>query len=302
MKRMRIGTYQSELHQRQTQYFLDKVFQAYPAFKVPGAIEIIEIKPPEDKKMDDIAQELGLRDIYAREIEAALLSGDIDMAVHSVKDLPLVLNEGFELACFLPRSVPWDCLVVKSDSSIKTIQECRSIGVLSPYHADYARCRNANAVIDVLDDAVENIAIKRNEMPYDGIIMPLSDLRWLDARCNVADIFDDGDAVPVSGQGIVGVEILSDNVQAKAFLAQISCQRTEKALTCEQACLTQLAQSGHDCCAAYAFFSDNNTLHIQAAACVPDGRTMLSEDGFDAAVHGWQLGRRVGHLLAARLA
>lgn len=299
MKRMRIGTYHNEIHQRRTQLFLDKVFQAYPAFKVPGAIEIIEISPPEDKKRDNIAGEFGLRNIYAREIEAALLSGDIDMAVHGIRDLPPVLQEGYEVACLLPRNVPWDCLTVKTGSSIRDISECTSVGVLSPYHADWVRSVNSAVNVDILVPDMDSLVKQRDELPHDGIVLPLDDLRLLDAQCRIAAVLDDGYPIPLSGQGGIGVEILSKNVQAKDFLTQISCRETEKVLACENMCMGQLPDFLRPHCAVYAFYSDSNTLNVHALTFDPMGQKSHFEESHDMSENFLELGTRVGQQLAA---
>ena len=118
--RLRIGTRGSPLARVQTALACRALEEAHPELAVPGALEVVVIRTTGDQAIDRPLAELGGKGLFCKEIEAALLAGDIDLAVHSMKDLPTWLPEGLVIGAVLPRGAPRDVLVARAPTTIAT--------------------------------------------------------------------------------------------------------------------------------------------------------------------------------------
>jgi hydroxymethylbilane synthase len=129
--RLRIGTRGSPLARVQTALACRALEEAHPELAVPGALEVVVIRITGDQAVDRPLAELGGKGLFCKEIEAALLAGDIDLAVHSMKDLPTWLPEGLIIGAVLPREDPRDVLIARAGEDLDDLPDAAVVGTAS---------------------------------------------------------------------------------------------------------------------------------------------------------------------------
>ena len=287
---MKLGTRGSRLALAQAYETRDRLSAA---FDLPQeAFEIVVIKTTGDKVIDRPLKEIGGKGLFTREIEDAMLKGDIDIAIHSMKDMPVLQPEGLVLDTYLPREDVRDAFVSPHVTSLAELEEGAKVGtsslrrkaqVLVKYpHLDVVEFRgNVQTRLKKLDDGVAACTF-----------LAMAGLNRLD-RADVATAPIEPDVMlPAVAQGAIGIERRMDDTRTADMLAAIHDEVTGKRLAAERAFLAALDGSCETPIAGLAEL-DGGTLRLRGEVLRPDGSEALSDDQSAPVEDGPDLGREM---------
>ena len=199
-----VGTRGSRLALIQT----DEVLSALNVLSNPPSTSVVTIRTTGDRQPEAPLARLG-KGIFIKDLELALLDGSIDMAVHSLKDLPVDLPEGLTVLVVCRRQDPRDVLVSKGDRTLADLESGAVIGTSSPRRAVQLRAMRSDIRVEPVRGNVETRAAKALGEDYDGVVLAAAGLARLGMEDRVAQYFDPFEMVPEPGQGALAVEIRS---------------------------------------------------------------------------------------------
>ncbi|MDP6421231.1 MAG: hydroxymethylbilane synthase [SAR202 cluster bacterium] len=266
---VKVGTRASPLALAQTEEAVHPLVRALPEIR----FETVTITPDGDrrKSMPLLSMERGM---FVKELEAALLTGEIDIAVHSAKDMPAELPKGLVLAAFPERNDPRDVLVDRWSSGFDELPGGARLGTSSPRRA--AQIKHLRPDIDVVPvrGNVGTRLERAMEKPYDGVILAAAGVARLGRESEVHHYFSPETFTPDAGQGALAVETRSSDDELHALLVAIDHAPTRTAVTAERAFITAIGGGCKIPVAAYAEFVDGS-LRISAMAGLPDGSSLF---------------------------
>lgn len=281
---VRVGTRGSNLAVVQTGLVVSMLRKAHPEIE----FELVQISTIGDRDKRSPLESVGIS-IFVKEIETALEDGRADIAVHSLKDMPSLLPDGFALAAIPERGDPRDVLVSRFDTDIAGLPAGARIGTSSPRRA--AQLRAARNDIEVLPirgnvDTRMTKALGGDETGYDGTILAAAGLDRLGRLGEASEILDPDVFIPATGQGSLAVETLEANTGLRELVAGIDHAPTRAASMAERAFLARLGAGCATAAAAYATLEgDRMTLRGFAAAPEGDRSMMQTRSGdVDSAV------------------
>jgi hydroxymethylbilane synthase len=260
-------------------------------------VEIEVIKTTGDKITDVSLAQVGTKGMFTKEIEEALAEGRVDLAVHSLKDLPTELPPGFELVAITTRVNPRDVfLSVKYDSLMALPKEAR-VGTSSLRRQAQLKVVRPDLMIHALRGNVDTRVRKLEEGEYDAIILAAAGLTRLGKTQLVKETLAEEFMCPAAGQGALGIEIRAGDEEMRKHLAFLDDPATRAATTCERALLNKLGGGCQVPIGAFAETKDG-TLRLTAIVARPDGSIILREtqSGSDPIA----LGELVGETLLQR--
>ncbi|MET0155618.1 MAG: hydroxymethylbilane synthase [Rickettsiales bacterium] len=243
---------------------------------------------------------MGGKGVFVKEIEEALLSGEIDAAAHSLKDVPAALPEGLHLSRFLPRIDPRDALLSRGGCSVDQLPYGARVGTSSPRRAAWALHRRPDLRIEPFRGNVDTRLRKLEQGEVDATFLAAAGLRrlglWDTYRPYIRPI-DAHDCVPAVGQGIIALETRVGDVRAHALTDAIGCADSEAQARCERAFL---AQFGEGSCtqpigAISEFSRGKVTLHAFAASL--DGSFVVRRTGYAPAEQAEKMAAEIGEAL-----
>ena len=254
-------------------------------------IEII--KTTGDKITDVPLAQVGGKGLFTKEIEEALLSGAIDLAVHSLKDVPAELPAGLTLAAFPQREDPRDVLIGR------TLAELRSgdkVGTSSLRRAAQLYTLQRGLVIETLRGNVDTRLRKLDQGQYDAIVLAAAGLRRLGWENRITESLDPAVMCPAPGQGALAIETRDDG-GAREIASKLDHPETRAAVTAERALLAVLEGGCQIPIGAYAHL-EGSSIYLRAIVASPDGQRVVRDRlcGEEPIALGQELGRR---LLAA---
>ena len=289
--RLRIGSRGSQLGLWQANYIASLL-------RGQGHNVEIEIIHTTGDKITDVAlAKVGAKGMFTKEIEEALADGQVDLAVHSLKDLPTELAGHFEIAAIPKREDPRDAFCSVKHSGIEGLPPGARVGTSSLRREAQLRALRPELVVHPLRGNVDTRLRKLESGEYDAIILASAGLQRLGQTERIRQILSVETMCPAAGQGALGIEARagdSDVRQALLFLDDAAA-RTET--TCERALLASLGGGCQVPIGANAKWYDSK-LHLEAIVASPDGKSLLREslDGSDPQ----QLGRQAAQKLLAR--
>lgn len=294
--KLRIGTRGSPLALAQAHETRDRLIAAHPDLAEPGAIAIEVIKTTGDKVQDRPLSEIGGKGLFTKEIEEALLEGAIDLAVHSMKDVPTILPEGLEISCLLPREDARDVLIATSGTSIATLPRNAVVGSASLRRAAQVKALRPDVGIVPLRGNVETRIAKVQRGDATATLLALAGLKRLGKEAAATAILSTDEILPAVAQGAIGIETRQGDDRVNAYLAAIHHSVTATRITCERACLAVLEGSCRTPIAAYSELGGNE-LHLRALIALPDGSVIHRRAARAAAADAARLGTEVGRQL-----
>ncbi len=291
MARLRIGSRGSQLARWQANHISALLG------KRGHEVEIEIIKTTGDKITDVALAKVGTKGMFTKEIEEALAEGRVDLAVHSLKDLPTQVPHGFEIAAITARENPRDVFCSRQYRNIEALPQGARVGTSSLRRQAQLKALRPDLDIHPLRGNVDTRLRKLEAREYDAIILAAAGLNRLGKTELVQQIIPAEVMCPAAGQGALAIEIrLGDSAtrQALAFLDDPDARATT---TCERAVLHKL---GGGCQVPIGAFAEmrSGSLHLDAIVARPDGSKLLREsrDGEDPV----KLGEAVGHALLRR--
>ena len=266
-----IGTRGSQLALWQAEYVRKRLNRQFPDL----GVELQIIKTAGDKIQERSLVGLG-KGVFTKEIEIALLDGTIDLAVHSMKDLPTDLPDELRVAAILGREDPRDVLVTQSGLVLDKLPKGAIIGTTSPRRrSQLLHFRPDLKVVDVRGNLDTRLR-KLRETELDGIILAAAGIRRLMGQGIITEYFEISRMVPAPGQGALGVEVREDDFEIKALLATINNKHSESEVLAERAVLRGLGGGCQVPIGANAELKGDK-LHLTAAVCSPDGKHRILE-------------------------
>lgn len=287
-----VGTRGSLLAQWQTNYVLAALKQIAPEIEIETRI----IKTSGDKDQTRTLAELGGLGAFTKEIENALLSHEIDFAVHSLKDLPTELSVGLALAAITERADPRDCVVSRHHLSLMQLPPGARIGTSSARRSAQVRALRPDAQIIPLRGNVDTRLRKAQTEAYDAIVIAAAGIIRLGHAGEITEYLARDTFFPDPGQGALAIEIRADDAELASLIAHLDHAPTRMAVTAERAFLRALGGGCRLPIGAYAEMRGGQ-LHLDAL--------IASDDGTDI-THGESAGdplaaEELGTKLAARL-
>ncbi|WPB58056.1 hydroxymethylbilane synthase [Xylophilus sp. GOD-11R] len=232
-----------------------------------------------DRILDRSLSKVGGKGLFVKELETALQDGRADIAVHSLKDVPMDLPEGFEMACVMEREDPRDAFVSNAYPTLQALPEGAVVGTSSLRRQVLLRALRPDLRVEPLRGNLDTRLRKLDDGGYDGIVLASAGLIRLGLEARIRCHFSiDEQMLPAAGQGALGIEIRAGRADLAAALAPLNHRATELTTSAERAVSRAMGGSCSMPLAAFATLSDA-TLHLRAAWGDPAGDgTLLRAD------------------------
>ena len=290
---IRIGTRGSALALRQTAIVRDRLV-------AQGVdVEIVTIRTEGDRLVDQGLAEVGGKGLFVKEIEQALLEKRIDVAVHSLKDLPADVPPGLSLSAYLEREDPRDVLVGKVTDTLPALPERARVGTSSPRRRALLLSVRPDLRVEPLRGNVDTRLGKLAAGDLDAIVIAAAGLVRLGLAPPHAVPLDPDVFVPAVGQGIIAVEAREDDPSVVRWLAALDAPETRACARAERAFLERLGASCVTPTAAHATIGDGR-LHVTGVVASEDGRRVIRGSMRGARDAAATLGRSLAEDLLAR--
>ena len=242
----------------------------------PGAppVELVRIRTEGDVRTDVPLWQIGGRAFFTKEIDKALLNNEIDIAVHSLKDLSTVLESGIELAAALEREDPRDALLSRSGAGLADLPRGARLGTSSlRRRAFVARLRPDIELLELRGNVPTRID-RMKSGDYDAIILAAAGLRRLELDQHISELLSLEEFPPAVSQGAIGVCTRTDDTEAARWLQKLDDRASRLATTAERALLRKL-EGGCQVPLGALGSLEGDTLRLHAAVCALDGTKIL---------------------------
>jgi hydroxymethylbilane synthase len=233
-------------------------------------IELVVIKTSGDIIQDRPLAEEGGKGLFTKEIEEALLASQVDLAVHSAKDMPTFSQPGLKLAACLEREDPRDVFISYKAASLGELPKRATLGTASLRRQAIAKRLRSDLKVTPLRGNVETRLRKLQDGQVDATILALAGLKRLGLEKRATRIMDVGEFLPAVGQGAIGIETRDNDARVRDVLARIDHADTSTAVACERAFLAELDGSCKTPIAGHATLS-GGVLHFRGLIAKPDG-------------------------------
>jgi len=205
------------------------------AVKSGTACEVVTIKTSGDRIQDRPLADAGGKGLFTKELEEALLRGDIDLAAHSMKDVPTALPPGLAIAAILPREDPRDVFISARVKTLSALPKAARVGTSSVRRVALVKRARPDVETVLLRGNVDTRLRKLDDGSYDAIILALAGLRRLGVAERATMIIETENWLPALAQGAVGVEIRADDARAREALRPLDHAPSAIAVACERA-------------------------------------------------------------------
>lgn len=279
----------------QAEHVRAKLSALYPQCE----IEILGMTTRGDQILDRTLSKVGGKGLFVKELEVAMTEGRADLAVHSLKDVPMDLPVGFELAAFLPREDPRDAFVSNDFGSLDELPAGAVVGTSSLRRQALIAARYPDLVIRPLRGNVDTRLAKLDRGEYAAIILAAAGLKRLGLHQRIKGLIDPQQSIPAPGQGAMAIEICCNREELRSILAPLNDVDTARAVTAERAVSRVFGGSCQIPLAAFATV-DGEQLHMRAMVATPDGRRVATAYASGAADEPEALGRHVANDLKAQ--
>ncbi|KAJ9703845.1 hypothetical protein PVL29_005214 [Vitis rotundifolia] len=273
---VRIGTRGSPLALAQAYETRDKLMAAHSELAEEGAIQIVVIKTTGDKILTQPLADIGGKGLFTKEIDEALLNGDIDIAVHSMKDVPTYLPDKTILPCNLPREDVRDAFISLTAASLSELPAGSIVGTASLRRKSQLLHRYKS--LNVLENFRGNVQTrlrKLNEGVVQATLLALAGLKRLNMTENVTSILSIDEMLPAVAQGAIGIACRSNDDKMANYLASLNHEVTRLAVACERAFLETLDGSCRTPIAGYACHDEDGNCIFKGLVASPDGTKVL---------------------------
>lgn len=244
-----------------------RLLELYPH----STVEILGMTTRGDQILDRTLSKVGGKGLFVKELEVAMEEGRADLAVHSLKDVPMELPEGFQLAAVLEREDPRDAFVSNDYASLADLPAGAVVGTSSLRRQALIAARFPHLNIQPLRGNLDTRLAKLDRGEYAAIILAAAGLKRLGLASRIKAVIEPEDSLPAPGQGAMAIEIRAGRSELMQLLAPLNHQATELAVRAER----QLSRSFGGSCqvplAAYATV-DANVLKLKAMVATPDGK------------------------------
>lgn len=264
------------------------------------SVSLLGMTTKGDQILDRSLSKVGGKGLFVKELEVALEEGRADLAVHSLKDVPMELPEGFSLACVMEREDPRDAWVSSRFASLAELPQGAVVGTSSLRRVVLLRALRPDLKIEPLRGNLDTRLRKLDDGLYDGIVLAAAGLKRLGLGERIRQVFEPADMLPAAGQGALGIEIRSSRADLLQALAPLADQRSWMAVAAERAVSRAMGGSCSMPLAAFATYG-GEYLQLAAAWGDPDSHAPLVRARSAAVVADLEQAAALGAEVAARL-
>jgi hydroxymethylbilane synthase len=273
-REIRIATRKSALALWQAEYVKARLEQAHPGLKV----SLVPMVSRGDKLLDAPLAKIGGKGLFVKELETALLENEADIAVHSMKDVPMDFPEGLGLFCICEREDPRDAFVSNTYDSLDALPPGSVVGTSSLRRQAQLLARRPDLKIHFLRGNVNTRLAKLDAGEYDAIILAAAGLIRLGFEARIRALISVDDSLPAGGQGAVGIECRTADAEIHALLAPLHHAETAARVTAERALNKRLNGGCQVPIACYALL-EGEQLWLRGLVGQPDGGLLLRAEG-----------------------
>ena len=295
--KLRIGTRGSPLALKQTGQVVDLLKAQHTALQGRGVIEIVVIRTTGDREQSQLLSEIGGKGLFTKELDEAMLRGEIDIAIHSMKDMPTFMPEGIMLHAINERLDSRDVFISKKAKNIRELKEGATVGTASLRRKAQLLNLRPDLQIVPLRGNIDTRLKKIADGDIDATLLAFAGLKRLGREDVIMSIVDSEEILPAVGQGVLAATCREDDLRANTFIAALAHPATTLAVLAERAMLGVLDGSCHTPIAGQAQFVSEEELTLHGLILRPDGvekaEVTLTGNGNEAE----RLGTRVAERL-----
>lgn len=289
---IKIGTRKSALALWQAEYIKDELQRLYPGLTV----ELVHFNTKGDRILEKPLAEVGGKGLFTAELEAAMIAGDIDIAVHSLKDMPTELPEGLTLGAISKREVPHDALISPVYKTLDQLPQGARIGTSSLRRQAQLLHVRPDLKIEVIRGNVQTRLNKINSEGLDGVVLAQAGLKRLGLEDQITQVFTADEMIPAVGQGALAIECRADDDEMLAMLSHIDDESTRLAVEGERSFLNQLNGGCQVPMGVYGTI-DKGQLTLKALIASLDGKTVYEGELSGPACKSKMLGKNLAKAL-----
>jgi hydroxymethylbilane synthase len=293
MTPLRIGSRGSKLALWQANFIRDEIARLHGV-----TAEIVIIKTSGDRFQQDSVGQIGLKGVFIKEIEDALLARQVDLAVHSMKDVPTEIPAGLAFPAIYRRADARDCLVARDAMKFADLPAGARIGSSSLRRQAQLRLLRPDLAVLELRGNVDTRLRKLDEGQFDAIVLAKAGLDRLGWSEKISDIFNAESMLPAVGQGALGMECRSEDSRVMKLLARLDHAETRAAVTAERALLAKLEGGCQVPLGAWGRF-ESGQLHLAAIVLAADGSEHLRDSASGSDENAEALGIALAEKLLA---
>jgi hydroxymethylbilane synthase len=292
---MVIASRESRLAMWQAEHVRARLSALYP----DCSVEILGMTTQGDQILDRTLSKVGGKGLFVKELEVAMSERRADLAVHSLKDVPMELPEGFALAAVLEREDPRDAFVSNDYASLDDLPDGAVVGTSSLRRQALIAARYPKLVIRPLRGNLDTRLGKLDRGDYAAIILAAAGLKRLGLPQRIRALIEPEQSLPAPGQGAMAIEVLSERHDLLELLAPLNHEASSQAVRAER---TVSRVFGGSCQIPLAAFAtvDGQSMHLRAMVATPDGKQMASADASGAADTPEKLGEQIALALQAQ--
>ena len=290
--RIVIASRESRLAMWQAVHVRDRLSALYPQSQV----EILGMTTKGDQILDRPLSEIGGKGLFIKELEVAMQEGRADLAVHSMKDVPMEMPEGFVLAAISARENPCDAFISNHYSGLDELPAGAVVGTSSKRRESILRAGYPQLIIKSLRGNLDTRLKKLDAGEYDAIILAAAGLIRLGLKARIKSVLTPEQSLPAPGQGALGIEVQSALPGAAALVASLNDPETAHCVRAERAFSRALGGSCQIPLGGYAVL-ENGELWLRGFVATPDGQQMVSAELRGAPEDDESIGRILAQML-----
>jgi len=240
MRKIIVGSRQSTLALTQTGHVIEELKRICADRGLEYEFEVRKIVTKGDRIVDVTLSKVGGKGLFVKEIEQAMLDGEIDIAVHSMKDMPSELPEGLVIGAVPVREDPRDCLISRANVKFADLPQGAKVGTSSLRRSSQLRSARPDLAIEWIRGNIDTRIRKLEEEGFDAIVLAAAGLRRMGWEARISDILPPEVCIPAVGQGALAIECRRDDADVRALLSHYNDESTELAVTAERSFLRRL--------------------------------------------------------------
>ncbi|MFT0799882.1 hydroxymethylbilane synthase [Bacillus swezeyi] len=280
MRNIIVGSRRSKLAMTQTKWVIKKLEELNPDF----TFEIKEIVTKGDRILDVTLSKVGGKGLFVKEIEQAMLAGEIDMAVHSMKDMPSALPEGLMIGCIPKREDVRDALISKGHQKLADLKQGAVVGTSSLRRSAQLLQIRSDLEIKWIRGNIDTRLKKLETEQYDAIILAaagLSRMGWKEDV--VTEFLDPKSCLPAVGQGALAIECRASDEELLSLFSRLNDRYTQQTVMAERAFLHAMEGGCQVPIAGFAVMNEEDIIELTGLVASPDGKTVYKEkaEGID---------------------
>ncbi|HXF67150.1 MAG TPA: hydroxymethylbilane synthase [Burkholderiales bacterium] len=294
-RRIVIASRESALAMWQARHVQARLAALYPQ----AAVEIVGVTTEGDRRLDAALARIGGKGLFIKELEESLAAGRADIAVHSMKDVPMALPPGFVLAAIGERADPRDAFVSNRYRSLAELPAGARVGTSSLRRECQLRARHPQLVVEPLRGNVTTRLRKLDEGRYEAVILAAAGLKRLGLEDRITRLLAPAESLPAPGQGAIGIECLARRSDLLELLAPLEHAATARCVAAERAFSRALSGSCNVPLGAYAEMQGGE-IRLRGFVGVPDGSRIVCGERSGSAAEPEALGAALAQELESR--